>query len=69
MWRIMKWSWAGHINRLKPDRWISRPTTWRPYDRKRRQETRHAVERRPGLILERHDMAEDSTRWGNLETA
>ena len=28
-----------------------------------------AVERRPGRILERHDMAEDSTRQGNLETA
>ena len=27
-----------------------------------------AVERRPGQILERHDMAEESTRQGNLET-
>ena len=33
----MKWSWAGHINRLKDDRWTSRVTTWRPYDKKRRQ--------------------------------
>ena len=29
--RKMKWSWAGHINRLKDDRWTSRVTTWRPY--------------------------------------
>ena len=36
--RKMKWSWAGHINRLKDDRWTSRVTTWRPYDKKRRQE-------------------------------
>ena len=33
----MKWSWAGHINRLNDDRWTSRVTAWRPYDKKRRQ--------------------------------
>ena len=27
--RKMKWSWAGHINRLKDNRWTSRVTTWR----------------------------------------
>ena len=32
------------------------------------RETSQAVERRPGQILERHDMAEDSTRQGHLET-
>ena len=26
----MKWSWAGHINRLKDDQWTSRVITWRP---------------------------------------
>ena len=35
--RKIKWSWAGHINRLKDDRWTSRVTTWRPYDKKIRQ--------------------------------
>ena len=35
--RKMKWSWAGHVNRLKDDRWTPRVTTWRPYDKKRRQ--------------------------------
>ena len=35
-------------------------TTW---------ETSPTVERRPGQILERHDMAAESTRQGNLETA
>ena len=35
--RKIKWSWAEHINRLKDDRWTSRVTTWRPYDKKRRQ--------------------------------
>ena len=35
--RKMKWSWAGHINRLKDDRWTSRITTWRLYDKKIRQ--------------------------------
>ena len=36
--RKMKWSWAGHINRLKDDRWTSRVTTLETiYDKKRRQ--------------------------------
>ena len=35
--RQMKWSWAGHINRLKDDRWTSRVTTRIPYDKKIRQ--------------------------------
>ena len=28
--RKIKWSWAGHINRPKDDRWTSRVITWRP---------------------------------------
>ena len=31
----MTWSWAWHVNRLKGDRWTSRVTTWRPYDKRR----------------------------------
>ena len=33
----MKWSWAGHIDRIKDDRSTWRVTTWRPYDKTRRQ--------------------------------
>ena len=33
--RRVKWCWAGHISRLKNDRWTNRITTWRPYGRKR----------------------------------
>ena len=33
------------------------------------RETSHAVKRRSGQILERHDLAEDSTRQANLEEA
>ena len=33
----MKWSWAEHINHVKYGRWTTRVTTWRPYDKKRRQ--------------------------------
>ena len=33
--RRMKWSWAGHISRIKDDRWTKRITTWKPYGRKR----------------------------------
>ena len=60
---------AGHINSLKDDRWTSRVTTWRPYDKKRKQmETSQALERRPGQLLQ-HDMTEDSIRQANLETS
>ena len=67
--RKIKWSWAGHINRLKDDRWTSRVTTWRQYDKKRRQGRPAKRWRRPGQILEGHDLAENSTRQVNLETA
>ena len=33
--RRMKWSWAGHISRLKDDKWTKHITTWRRYGRKR----------------------------------
>ena len=46
--RQMKWSWAGHINRLKDDRWTSRVATWRPYEKKRLQ-VRPAKRRRDHL--------------------
>ena len=46
--RKMKWSWAGHINRRKDDRWTPCVTTWRPYDKKIRQ-GRPAKRRRDDL--------------------
>ena len=33
--RRQKWTWAGHISRLRDNRWTSRITTWRPYEGKR----------------------------------
>ena len=39
------------------------------WQEKTTRETSQAAERRPEQILDRHDMAEDSTRQGNLETA
>ena len=30
--RRMKWYWAGHISRLKDDRWTKRITTWKGRD-------------------------------------
>ena len=55
--RKLKLSWAGHINRLKHDRWTSSVTTWRPYDRKKKsRETSQPVERRLGQIMEQHDL-------------
>ena len=67
--RQMKWFWAGYINTLKDDRWTSRVTTWRPYDKKRQGRPAKRWRDDTGQILERHDMTEDRTRQGNLETA
>ena len=63
--RKMKWYWAGHISRLKDPMDLACHHLKIIYDKKRSQ----AVERRPGQILVRHDMAEDCTRQGNLEMA
>ena len=50
VWK-MKWSWAGHINRLKVDRWTSRVTTCETiWQGTTTRETSQAVERRPGQI-------------------
>ena len=53
---------GGHINSLRDDRWASHVTTWRPYDKTIRQ-GRPAKRWRDDMdkILERHDLAEDST--------
>ena len=39
------------------------------WQEKTTRETSQTMEKQPGQILERHDMAEDSTRQGHLETA
>ena len=57
-------NWVWHIDRLKDAWWTSRVTTWRPQDKR---PCSQAVERRPGQILERHDMAENSTRRASME--
>ena len=30
-----KWTWAGHVARMRDDRWTSNITDWRPMDGKR----------------------------------
>ena len=62
-------AWAGHINHLKDDRWTSSVTTLGPLWQEKTRKTSQAVKRRPGQILERHDLAEDSTSQANLEEA
>ena len=29
--RRRMWTWAGHLNRIQGNLWISRITTWKPY--------------------------------------
>ena len=33
--RRRKWTWAGHVSRIRDNRWTLRITTWKPYERKR----------------------------------
>ena len=35
--REMKWNWAGHIARMKDNRWTKRLTEWQPRTGKRRR--------------------------------
>ena len=30
-----KWTWAGHVSRIRDNRWRLRIATWKPYERKR----------------------------------
>ena len=47
--RRMKWSWSGHISRLKDDRWTKRITTWKPYGKEEiTRKTSKMMERRFG---------------------
>ena len=58
-----------NINRLKDDRWTSRVTTWRPYDKKRRQGDQPSGGETTWTNTGATLYAEDSTRQVNLETA
>ena len=35
--RRIKWKWAGHIARLKDERWTKLITEWQPIDKKRKR--------------------------------
>ena len=35
--RRIKWTWAGHIARLKDERWTKLITEWQPIDKKRKR--------------------------------
>ena len=30
-----KWTWTGHVSRIRDNRWTLRITTWKPYEMKR----------------------------------
>ena len=35
--RRRKWTWAGHVSRIRDNRWTRRITTWKTYERKTRR--------------------------------
>ena len=36
--RRRKWTWAGHVSRVRDNRWTLRIITWKPYEMKRPSE-------------------------------
>ncbi len=44
--RRLKWDWAGHISRLRDDRWTYLATFWQPREGKRKKgKTNYTLER------------------------
>ena len=41
--RSRKWTWAGHVSRIRDNRWTLRISTWKPYGRKRPRGRRRDV--------------------------
>ena len=59
----LKWTWAGHISRIKDGRWTVAVTEWRPTEGKKKERT--AVEemaRRHRQVLENCNMEKTSPK-------
>ena len=69
--KILKWNWAGHVQRFQDNRWTKRTTEWIPRDQKRsigRQRTRWRDE------LDRYEknwrrMTQDRKKWREMRKA
>lgn len=62
----LKWKWAGHVARLRDDRWTKRCTEWRPHGGKRNRgrqprRWRDDINEVTGTIWQRH--ARDRNEW------
>ena len=64
--RRRKWTWAGHVTRVRNNRWTLRIITRKPYKRKRQRKTGDTLERRTRRLLEGYHLAGDSA---DLEAA
>ena len=66
-----KWRWAGHVARMKSDRWTYTSTFWTPYDHRRRR-GRPKSRWRDDLdstFPQWHRMAQNRTQWKEAEEA
>jgi len=69
----IKWNWAGHIARIKDERWTIKVTKWTPLEGKRnrgRQKTRWRddIEKTTGTA-NWYQMAQDRAKWRNMREA
>lgn len=68
----LKWKWAGHLQRMKGDRWCQVATNWFPRDKKRRRGRPMKrwcddIEKVAGKLWSR--TARDRCAWARLEEA
>ena len=64
-----KWTWAGHVSRIRDNRWTLRIITWKPYERKRQRKAGEKLERRTRRLLQSYYLADDSARQTDVEAA
>ena len=65
----MKWEWAGHVARMKTNRWAKITTEWTPIERKRRpgrpkRRWRDEIQQQQGITWMRR--AQDRKLWRSL---
>ena len=60
--RRRKWTWAGHVSRIRDNRWTLCITTWKPYERNTPR-GKPAIRWRDELDDYRQRIAQDRQMW------
>ena len=60
--RRRKWTWAGHVSRIRDNRWTLCITIWKPYESKRPRGKPSKHQRQTRRLMEGYHLAEDKDR-------